>query len=54
LACFENADYFVTTDDEIIEKRRYIERYLDEKGYKLKVVNPLDSGGEIRTDGSGI
>ena len=42
LACFGNADYFVTTDGEIIKKRGCIERYLGEKGYKLKVVNPLD------------
>ena len=48
LACFGNADYFVTTDGEIIKKRRGIERYLVVKGYKLKVVNPLDLGGEIR------
>ncbi|MDI6886548.1 MAG: hypothetical protein QMD22_09485 [archaeon] len=48
LACFGNADYFATTDDEIIKKRGYIERYLGEKGYKLKVVNPLDLGGEMR------
>jgi len=44
LACFGNADYFVTTDGEIIKKRGCIERYLVEKGYKLKVVNPLDLG----------
>jgi hypothetical protein len=36
------------TDDEIIKKRGGIERYLGEKGYKLKVVNPLDLGGEMR------
>ena len=42
LACFGNADYFVTTDGEIIKKRGCIERYLGERGYKLKVVNPLD------------
>ena len=44
LACFGNADYFVTTDGEIIKKWGCIERYLGEKGYKLKVVNPLDLG----------
>jgi predicted nucleic acid-binding protein len=48
LAGFGNADYFVTTDSEIIKKRGCIERYLVAKGYKLKVVNPLDLGGEIR------
>jgi len=48
LACFGNADYFVTTDGEIIKKRGCIERYLGEKGYKLKVVNPLGLWGEIR------
>jgi len=48
LACFGNADYFVTTDGEIIKKSGGIERYLGEKGYKLKVVNPLDLWGEIR------
>jgi hypothetical protein len=48
LACFGNADYFVTTDGEIIKKSGCIERYLVEKSYKLKVVNPLDLGGEIR------
>jgi len=48
LAGFGNADYFVTTDGEIIKKSGCIERYLVEKGYKLKVVNPLDLGGEIR------
>ena len=42
LACFGNADYFVTTDGEIIKKSGCIERYLGEKGYMLKVVNPLD------------
>lgn len=42
LAGFGNADYFVTTDGEIIKKRGCIERYLGEKGYMLKVVNPLD------------
>ena len=31
-----------TTDGEIIKKRGGIERYLGEKGYELKVVNPLD------------
>jgi len=48
LACFGNADYFVTTDGEIIKKSGCIERYLGEKGYKLKVVNPLGLWGEIR------
>lgn len=45
LACFGNADYFVTTDDKIIKRRRCIERYSGKMGYKLKAVNPLDLGG---------
>jgi|GEM_PF-1529378 len=48
LACFGNADYFVTTDSEIVKRGRCIERYLGKIMYKLKVVNPLDLGGEIR------
>jgi len=41
-ACISKAKFFITCDDNITERRGCIERLVAEKGYKLKVRNPIE------------
>jgi predicted nucleic acid-binding protein len=41
-ACVENADFLLTCDDEILHKRACIKKLAAEKGYRLKVRNPIN------------
>ncbi|MBS7645397.1 PIN domain-containing protein [Candidatus Bathyarchaeota archaeon] len=41
-ACLGRVDWFLTCDDEILQKCRCIERLAAEEGYKLKVRNPIN------------
>lgn len=41
-ACFGGASYFITCDDELLERRKEIERVLAKKGFKVKVINPVN------------
>lgn len=42
LACIGDAECFVTTDDEILNEKRCIEKHLGKTGYKLRIANPLE------------
>ena len=41
-ACVGRVDWFLTCDDEILQNGRCIEEIAAEKGYRLKVRNPID------------
>ncbi|MBS7614750.1 PIN domain-containing protein [Candidatus Bathyarchaeota archaeon] len=41
-ACIGKVDWFLTCDDEILQNYRCIEELAAEKGYKLKVRNPVN------------
>jgi predicted nucleic acid-binding protein len=41
-ACFGNADYFLTCDDEILTEKSRIAKLSVGKGYRLKVRNPVN------------
>jgi len=41
-ACISEAKFFITCDDNITGRRGCIERLVAEKGYKLKVRNPIE------------
>lgn len=47
-ACLGRVDWFLTCDDEILQKRRCIEELAAKEGYKLKVRNPINYLREIR------
>jgi hypothetical protein len=40
-ACEGGADYLLTCDDQIIDEASCIEMIVSQKGYKLKVRNPI-------------
>jgi len=41
-ACLGEADFFLTCDDEVVDRRTCIERVTAEKRYRLKVRNPFN------------
>jgi predicted nucleic acid-binding protein len=41
-ACLGRVDWFLTCDDEILQKGRCIEELVTEEGYRLKVRNPIN------------
>jgi predicted nucleic acid-binding protein len=41
-ACIGKADFLLTCDDEILDNAIYIETLAAEKGYRLKVRNPIE------------
>jgi len=47
-ACLGRVDWFLTCDDEILQKCRCIEELAAKEGYKLKVRNPINYLREMR------
>jgi len=41
-ACIGEAQVLVTCDDEVLGRRGLIEEHLDQRGYRLKVRNPIE------------
>ena len=41
-ACIGGAEFLLTCDDEIVDRKFCIEKFLAEKGYWLKVRNPIE------------
>ena len=41
-ACLGEAGFFITCDDDIVDKRACIEKLAAEREYRLKVRNPID------------
>lgn len=41
-ACLGEADFLITCDDDVLNRANCIERLTTEKGYKLKVRNPVN------------
>jgi len=41
-ACFGEAQFLVTCDDEVLGKRGWIEELVAQRGYRLKVRNPIE------------
>jgi len=42
LACYGDAEYFVTTDQEVLNKRKRIKLQLQKLGFNINIVNPTD------------
>lgn len=47
LACVSNCNYFITCDDEIVEKDSVIESVVGRSGFTLKIRNPIDFLNEL-------
>jgi len=49
-SCFGEASFFVTCDDEILQRKKRIEELAAQEGYRLKVRDPtnyLEEKGEV-------
>lgn len=42
LACYGDAEYFVTTDQEVLNKSECIKLQLQKLGFSINIVNPMD------------
>ncbi|MFH1775021.1 MAG: hypothetical protein ABH874_08730 [Methanobacteriota archaeon] len=51
IACYGDAEYFVTTDQEVLNKRGCIKSQLQKLGFDINIVNPIDL---VRNYGSTI
>jgi len=47
-ACLGKVNWFLTCDNEILQNSRCIEKFATEKGYRLKVRNPVNYLEEMR------
>ena len=50
-ACLGKAEFFLTCDDETVDRKVCIEKLADEKGYRLKVRNAINYLQEKRRTG---